>query len=57
MPIYEYYCDKCKARFEALMSTTTARLQRCPKCDAKDPIKVVSSHAKTPAKWTVERQK
>ncbi len=35
MPIYEYQCEKCGSRIEALQKVTDAPLKRCPKCKGK----------------------
>lgn len=32
MPTYEYECDRCGARFEALQRMSDAPLERCPQC-------------------------
>jgi putative FmdB family regulatory protein len=33
MPIYEYTCESCKARFEQLVKSMSSREAiRCPKC-------------------------
>jgi putative FmdB family regulatory protein len=35
MPLYEYYCDKCKDLFEALGSVSASdRPKACPNCGA-----------------------
>ena len=34
MPIYEYLCDKCGARFEHLARTLSDAATKCPKCGA-----------------------
>lgn len=35
MPTYEYQCQKCKKRLEALQSITAKPLAKCPKCGGK----------------------
>ena len=35
MPTYEYQCQKCKKRHEALQSITAKPLIKCPKCGGK----------------------
>jgi putative FmdB family regulatory protein len=35
MPIYEYCCDACGERLEALIRTGTKAPQKCPKCGSK----------------------
>jgi putative FmdB family regulatory protein len=34
MPIYEYVCDDCKARFERLVLTRSEEIA-CPKCTSR----------------------
>ena len=43
MPIYEFECEKCGKRFEQLLGINepTDDLP-CPKCQAKNPRKVLS---------------
>jgi putative FmdB family regulatory protein len=33
MPLYEYECDTCGHRFEAIQKFSDPPLDRCPKCD------------------------
>ena len=35
MPTYEYQCQKCQRRHEALQSITAAPLTKCPKCGGR----------------------
>ena len=35
MPTYEYQCQKCKRRHEALQSITAKPLTKCPKCGGR----------------------
>lgn len=35
MPTYEYQCQKCKKRHEALQSITAKALTTCPKCKGR----------------------
>ncbi len=35
MPTYEYQCQKCKKRHEALQSITAKPLTKCPKCSGR----------------------
>lgn len=46
MPVYEYECPKCGAKFEVRrgLSDSDSDL-KCPKCGAKRPIKVFSTFA------------
>jgi putative FmdB family regulatory protein len=34
MPLYEYHCDTCGHRFEAIQKFSDAPLDTCPKCGA-----------------------
>lgn len=34
MPIYEYVCDDCKARFERIVNSQNGRTE-CPKCGSR----------------------
>jgi len=43
MPIYEFECRKCGARFEELLGMTQDTSEiRCPKCNASDPKRLMS---------------
>jgi len=42
MPIYEYECRKCHARFELLVSAAQADKVRCEKCGSKNPARLLS---------------
>jgi putative FmdB family regulatory protein len=46
MPVYEYYCEHCDRRFEALrpMSQSTAPMT-CPRCATPDARRLVSVFA------------
>ncbi len=46
MPVYEYYCDHCDKRFEALrpMSQSEAPMA-CPRCAAPDARRMISTFA------------
>jgi putative FmdB family regulatory protein len=33
MPIYEFVCDKCDARFEKLLAISDNQNPKCPECD------------------------
>jgi putative FmdB family regulatory protein len=41
MPIYEYLCRECGARFELLIRGTSA-MPACPACDGKNLEKLLS---------------
>lgn len=34
MPIYEYVCDDCKARYERIVTASNGKVE-CPKCGSK----------------------
>jgi putative FmdB family regulatory protein len=34
MPIYEYVCDDCQARYERIVMSATQQIE-CPKCASK----------------------
>jgi len=39
MPIFEYYCSKCKELFEELVSNPGLEKIPCPKCDQREHVK------------------
>jgi putative FmdB family regulatory protein len=43
MPIYEYRCDSCGTRHEALQKLSDAPLTDCPACGAPSMHKLVSA--------------
>lgn len=43
MPIYEYSCDDCFHRFEALQKMSDAVLTKCPKCGYNNLLKLISA--------------
>jgi len=43
MPIYEYRCDACEARFEEYLSTSDKPAPPCPECASKKVTKLMSS--------------
>ena len=45
MPLYEYQCDACGARFELIRKFSDPPLTTCPKCGAESVRKLVSSPA------------
>lgn len=46
MPIYEYTCQSCNARFDQLVrSMSSAEGQTCPKCGSKKTAKALSVFA------------
>ena len=46
MPLYEYRCRHCDARFELLQSSGAGSTAvRCPECDAKAVERVLSTFA------------
>jgi len=42
MPIYEYQCSSCEARFEELLSPSTKPSPPCPTCGSKDVRRLMS---------------
>ena len=44
MPIYEFRCDECGARFEELVPVD-GRAERCPQCGAERPARVLAPPA------------
>ncbi|MBA2240949.1 MAG: hypothetical protein H0W09_06870 [Solirubrobacterales bacterium] len=47
MPIYEFECGECSARFESLVVAGTASAG-CPECGATEAPRVYSAQAPTP---------
>jgi putative FmdB family regulatory protein len=45
MPLYEYQCDACGARFELIRKFSDPPLETCPSCQAGPVRKLVSSPA------------
>jgi putative FmdB family regulatory protein len=45
MPLYEYQCDACGARFELIRKFSDPPVQVCPTCGAEGLRKLVSSPA------------
>ena len=49
MPLYEYKCRKCGARFEALLSISRREEEEkelaCPQCGAQNPARQISTFA------------
>ena len=46
MPIYEYVCESCNAKFEKLhRSMNSSEVAECPKCGAKKTTRQFSSFA------------
>lgn len=43
MPIYEYQCDACRHKFEAIQRITDDLLTQCPECNEKKLRKLVSA--------------
>ena len=43
MPIYEYACGKCGARFEYLAKSARDKAAKCVKCGAPKPVKQLST--------------
>ena len=47
MPIYEFRCGQCEARFEALVAVGTES-EECPECGAAGAPRVMSAPAELP---------
>jgi putative FmdB family regulatory protein len=47
MPIYEFRCPACEARFEALVAAGTVT-EECRECGAEGATRVMSAPAATP---------
>lgn len=45
MPIYEYDCDACHARFEEYLTVSTAPAPPCPECGSETVTRVFSAFA------------
>jgi putative FmdB family regulatory protein len=45
MPIFEYYCSKCKELFEELVSNPGLEKVPCPKCGQREHVKKCMSAA------------
>jgi putative FmdB family regulatory protein len=45
MPLYEYQCDACGARFERIRKFSDPPLTTCPTCGAEQVQKLISSPA------------
>ena len=44
MPIYEYYCEVCKSKFEVIQKISDQTLEKCLKCNkSKKLVKLVSA--------------
>jgi putative FmdB family regulatory protein len=43
MPIYEFQCKECEARFETLVRSSD--LPACPQCQSENLRKLISAHA------------
>ena len=45
MPIYEYQCEACEHRMEAIQKVSDDPLKECPACGDQSLIKLVSAAA------------
>ena len=43
MPLYEYYCDTCKIKFEQIVTDSDEDAGKCPKCKTKNTEKLIST--------------
>ena len=44
MPMYDYKCSACNAKFEELVSTSTTQV-KCPKCGSTETTRMLSLFA------------
>jgi putative FmdB family regulatory protein len=49
MPIYEFQCEQCGARFEELVAAGTER-NACTECGSEDTRRVISSSISPPGR-------
>ena len=42
MPIYEYQCNKCETKFEALLKSTESEPTKCEECGSKRIGRIMS---------------
>ena len=53
MPIYEYRCRKCNETFEVMQKVNEGSVGlRCPKCDAEEPVRLLSAFCSGSSKST-----
>ncbi|NIM98165.1 MAG: zinc ribbon domain-containing protein [candidate division Zixibacteria bacterium] len=45
MPIYEYSCQRCGAKFDILQRASTSQAPACPKCRSNQVKKLLSVFA------------
>lgn len=51
MPIHEYQCKACGARFEEITHTSKTPAPACPVCSSKDVVRLLSApSAQAPGK-------
>jgi putative FmdB family regulatory protein len=43
MPIYEYECTQCSAKFEIIVSLTSNEIIQCEKCGSTETRKLISA--------------
>ena len=43
MPLYEYKCEECGAKFETIQKFSDEPLDKCEECGAPSPKKLLSS--------------
>ncbi|PIE57097.1 MAG: transcriptional regulator [Desulfobulbus propionicus] len=50
MPIYEYTCTGCKARFEEITTSANAAAPpHCPQCHSTEVVKTISAPSALPS--------
>ena len=45
MPTYEYKCAKCKKKFDHFQRMSDPMLEKCPKCGAPKPERLIGAGA------------
>ncbi|MCF8024361.1 MAG: zinc ribbon domain-containing protein [Desulfobacteraceae bacterium] len=43
MPIYEYQCEKCKRKFEAIVIGSNSETPVCDKCGSREVTRCISA--------------
>jgi putative FmdB family regulatory protein len=43
MPIYEYKCNECKQKFEAIVTSSLIENVKCPQCKTANIKKIISA--------------
>ena len=51
MPIYEYYCEDCKYKFEEWNKVEDREVEECPKCKKEAKLIPSKGHFKLKGNW------